>query len=105
MKPSWIQCNRQTASTKSGGPSAMLAVRIRADFVTAVMESWVKVGDKGKLIIRLQLGNNNHVDVVDETLESVYNKICVAIGSGMPVVTQTSPDYPGHPDYGKREAA
>jgi len=101
MKPSWIQCVRQSSSRAD----ITLSVRIRADFVTMVMETLTKAGDKYKPGVRIHLGNNNHVDVVEDTMESVCNKISVAMGSGMTLITEPSPDYAGHPDFGRKEAA
>lgn len=98
MRPSWIECRRKHSRVH-------LTVRIRADFVTAVMETMTKVGTKEHQGVLIQLGNNNHVNVVDETVDSVWNKVLQALGTNMPLITEASPDYPGHPDYGKREAA
>lgn len=95
MRPSWIDAIRR------GG----CLVRIRADFVTAILETDEKVGDKRRMGVRVQLGNNNHVDLEDETVDSVWNKVSQAIGQTMPVTADISPDYPGHPDYGRKPKA
>jgi len=98
MKVSWIECKRR--QSRKG-----LTVRLRADFVTAVVETLTKEGDKFIPGVRLHLGNNNHIDVIDETVDSVWNKLAQATSSNMPVIDTVSPDYPGHPDYGQAQAA
>ena len=98
MRPSWIECARRSSRVN-------LPVRIRADFVTMVLETLTKEGDKYIPGVRIHLGNSNHIDVVEETMETVWNKLSVAMGAAPTVVSALSPEWPGHPDYGTKAAA
>lgn len=71
-------------------------LRLRADYITGLMEVEVKEGDKYKKLIRVHLGSNNHIDVEGETLDSMWNKMCQAMGRNLVVVAQTAPGFPGH---------
>ena len=77
-------------------------VRVRWDSITAVVEIFETPGDaKSRRIahtLQLQLGATNHIVVEGESMDSLWNKMCVASG-GAPigVIDKHSPDYPGYP--------
>ena len=92
----FIEVVRKDANGKSDG---YCVARIRADFVTAIIEVETKNDTSFKKFVRLHLGNNNFVDCQNESLGSVWNKMNQAFGHALRVVGTVSPDYPGHPDY------
>ena len=88
----------------NGALDGYCVARIRADFITAIMEVETKDGTSFKKHIRLHLGTNNYVDCQAETLGSIWNKMNQAAGRPLFAVKEVSPDYPGHPDYDKPRA-
>lgn len=89
--PSFIEAKRKGGSN----------IRVRADLISALIPVEIKEGDKYKHPIRLHLGTNNYVDVENETLDTVWNKMCQALGKNLVLIGCVTEDYPGHPDYGK----
>ena len=72
-------------------------VRIRADHVTMVIEGVVIGKDKVDGLM-VQLSTNLTVSVTGDTMESLFNKLTVALGREPQIVKETSPAYPGHID-------
>lgn len=89
-RPAFIECR-----LRSNGKA-----RIRADFITAIITTYTSEhGNDHILVLRLHLGHNNFIDIKDETLESLWNKLVQALGTNPAVIGETSAAYPGHPDY------
>jgi hypothetical protein len=72
-------------------------VRIRADHVTMVMEG-LAIGKDKQEGIMVQLSTNLAVSVTSDTMESLFNKLTIALGRAPGLVTETSPAFPGHID-------
>lgn len=70
-------------------------IRIRADAMTAITEASLGKDNTPGLII--QLGPNLSVAVVNDTMETIFNKLTVAFNGKRPIITdRTSPAFPGH---------
>lgn len=82
---------------RKGGATA----RIRADFITALIEMEIKEGDNGKFkdIVQIHLGANSYIAVQDDSIDEIWNKMCQAMGRKLHYVAEVAPDYPGHPNY------
>lgn len=75
--------------------------RIRADFITALIEMEVKNGNEGKFVkvVQIHTGANSFIHCQNDSLDDIWNKINQAMGRRMTCVNSVSSDYPGHPEY------
>lgn len=90
--------------TRKRGPNGKGRVRIRADAITGLVETFVVEGVKDNIrVMRVHLGSNGFLDLEDETMDTLWNKLNQAIGRKLVVVEDTSPEYPGHPVYEQTE--
>lgn len=96
MNECFIEVNR-----KGGGKA-----RIRADFITALIEVDPKETDRTKPVVQVHLGTNSFITVQDEPLWAIWNKMIQAFGGRNIVCIDTvSDEVPGHPRFGKSRAA
>lgn len=98
----WVEVTRKDANGKFDG---YCVARIRADFISAIIEVETKDSGNLKKHVRLHLGTNNFVDCQDETLASIWNKMNQAMGRKLYYIRDVSPGYPGHPDYDSKPKA